>query len=44
MVAVNAIGFYFDDKWLYASIAIDILVLGYDVKGILGNKSSKKSD
>lgn len=35
LAAVNAFAFVYDGQFLYAAIAVDILVLGYDIKAIL---------
>lgn len=34
LVFVNAIAFYFDGQWIPVAVAVDLLVLGYDLKSL----------
>ena len=38
LAAINIFAFTFDGQWLYAAIAVDCIVLGYDIKSLLGSK------
>ena len=41
LAAINILGFVYDGQWLYAAIAVDLLVLGYDIKSLVDSSKSK---
>ena len=42
LVALNILGFYYDSEWLYACIAVDLIVLGVDLKILHSTEKTKR--